>query len=478
MSLRDWVDYWISSILAIYSLFSRAHNFASKIIHLKDRRFRIIKQLGEGGYAFVYLVLGMDGKGENLAIKKIVAQGPEKLQQVHHEIQIHSSLKHPHILPLIDSDIKHKSPTGYGPITQHLGTYLSACKTLHNAPAAWSQGRALNGHVHISVEEDRLDMDVMSEAYLMFPAYLEGNLAEEVDRLTHQMMKLSTPQICDIFIQLCEALKYLHDTRGIAHLDVKPHNILISKSDSPCYSKQSAVRRSANDPLEPEAAIQCQQAPHDPLEPEAAIQCQQAPHINSGNNTHISMELVSQSAIRQLPSSMTCNTGRSSHHPSSSNRAASTSYHIALMDFGSARQRQVYPTTRREALSIQEAAEANCTATYRAPELFDVPTGQVLDYAKCDIWAAGCTLYHAMYGCSPFQRAADQSGGSIALAVMNCSIPWPKVEDTHKRYSQSLHTLVTECLVVDPNNRPDAATLINKARDIMLLYNPQATCSS
>jgi serine/threonine kinase 16 len=103
------------------------------------------------------------------------------------------------------------------------------------------------------------------------------------------------------------------------------------------------------------------------------------------------------------------------------------------MDFGSAQKRHIQPATRREALSIQETAEAHCTASYRAPELFDVPTGQALDYAKCDIWSAGCTLYHAMYGCSPFQKAVDQPGGSIALAVMNCSIPWPKDRDKHYR---------------------------------------------
>ena len=55
-----------------------------------------------------------------------------------------------------------------------------------------------------------------------------------------------------------------------------------------------------------------------------------------------------------------------------------------------------------------------------------------LDYAKCDIWAAGCLLYSIMYGgqyaASPFQWAADQPGGSIALAALNCSVRWPSAD--------------------------------------------------
>ena len=155
------------------------------------------------------------------------------------------------------------------------------------------------------------------------------------------------------------------------------------------------------------------------------------------------------------------------------------SYKAVLMDFGSASTRCITPATRRDAIALQvgalnqikgrratgrscrpqgqmlhshplsgslpscissahqEDAEANCTATFRAPELFDIPTGRQvwglvtlerlqvrdvtpitainllmyippqLDYAKCDIWSVGCLLYGLMYGgqyaASPFQ---------------------------------------------------------------------------
>lgn len=72
-------------------------------------------------------------------------------------------------------------------------------------------------------------------------------------------------------------------------------------------------------------------------------------------------------------------------------------YKAVLMDFGSAMPRLATPLTRQQALDLQEDAAAHCTATYRAPELFDVPTGLTIDLARSDVWSAGCLLFAAMY---------------------------------------------------------------------------------
>jgi serine/threonine protein kinase len=37
---------------------------------------------------------------------------------------------------------------------------------------------------------------------------------------------------------------------------------------------------------------------------------------------------------------------------------------------------------------------------------------------RVDVWAAGCVLYFLMVGESPFERAANEAGGSLMLAVV------------------------------------------------------------
>ncbi len=49
------------------------------------------------------------------------------------------------------------------------------------------------------------------------------------------------------------------------------------------------------------------------------------------------------------------------------------SLHPVLTDFGSASQARTHIQSRRQAMQLQEWAATNCTMSYRAPELFDVP---------------------------------------------------------------------------------------------------------
>jgi len=115
-----------------------------------------------------------------------------------------------------------------------------------------------------------------------------------------------------------------------------------------------------------------------------------------------------------------------------------------LMDFGSTIKARILVETRQQALLEQDIAGEHSTMPYRAPELFDVKTGKILD-EKVDIWSLGCTLYAIAYGHSPF----EVDGSSIAMAVGSGRYKHPAGA------SSRLVSLVDAMLIVDPEKRPD-----------------------
>ena len=88
-----------------------------------------------------------------------------------------------------------------------------------------------------------------------------------------------------------------------------------------------------------------------------------------------------------------------------------------LMDFGSVKPGVVEVPDRKSALQIQEDAERYTTAPYRAPELWDVPSGCCIN-TKVDVWAVGCVVYYCIVGETPFERSSNQAGGSLMLSIL------------------------------------------------------------
>ncbi|KJE97963.1 NAK protein kinase [Capsaspora owczarzaki ATCC 30864] len=128
-----------------------------------------------------------------------------------------------------------------------------------------------------------------------------------------------------------------------------------------------------------------------------------------------------------------------------------------LMDFGSMAPARVKITSRLEALQLQDLAAEKCTMPYRAPELFDVPSDTTID-ERVDIWALGCILYSLMYLQSPFESAANEQGGSIALAVISGRVNFlPQFN-----HSASLQNLVKFMLVVSHEARPHIDQVIEE----------------
>lgn len=279
---------------------------------------------------------------------------------------------------------------------------------------------------------------------------------------------LPTARVLEVVGQLCRALEHLH-SRGVAHRDLKPHNILLQRgpaasppaapAPASCPSQwrvptsTSAISAPASGRMHPHDAANSHRAATAGLPPDAV-----AISIGSGDQPGASSTSGGEgSDVLQplLGRSLRTQGAGATMQSSCEFQAAGgpQSWRAVIMDFGSARPRHANVAARSDAVAVQEDAEANCTAPYRAPELFDCPSPAALDYAACDVWSLGVTAFAAMYGQSPFQLAAN-AGGSVALAVINGAIPWPK--DPACAYPEQLVQVVKACLAHDPGARPTA----------------------
>lgn len=70
-----------------------------------------------------------------------------------------------------------------------------------------------------------------------------------------------------------------------------------------------------------------------------------------------------------------------------------------------------------------------------------------------------------MYGISPFEGVLNEAGGSLALAVMNGRVTWPKSSVVH--YPQELHSLVVYCLDTNMESRPCLNDLVERVKDVL-----------
>ncbi|RMJ27307.1 serine threonine protein kinase [Aspergillus sp. HF37] len=155
-----------------------------------------------------------------------------------------------------------------------------------------------------------------------------------------------------------------------------------------------------------------------------------------------------------------------------------------LMDLGSLAPSPIAITSRSLALAVQDSAAEHSTMPYRAPELFDVKTGSIID-TKADIWSMGCTLYACLVGKSPFEARSEETGGSLSMCVLGGDWRFsdeksdagkgkgkagaPESDsssgDGGTTISGPVKDVVRRCLRVEPAERPDIDELIQILRD-------------
>jgi serine/threonine kinase 16 len=170
--IQDILNQIISTIVA---LFSSLH---TKEIKLNSRILVVERQLGEGGFSFVYLV--RDKKdGSKYALKRINTQLEEQAELLKTEIEAHKAVNSPHVLKLIDSRILN-----------------------------------INGRV--------------SEGLLLLPFYNKGTVQDLIEKNE----EISLKDICSISRDICKGLEAFHNAvPSLSFRDLKPANVLINDNN-------------------------------------------------------------------------------------------------------------------------------------------------------------------------------------------------------------------------------------------------------
>lgn len=168
-----------------------------------------------------------------------------------------------------------------------------------------------------------------------------------------------------------------------------------------------------------------------------------------------------------------------------------------LMDLGSLAPSPIAITSRSLALAVQDTAAEHSTMPYRAPELFDVKTGSIID-TKADIWSLGCTLYACLVGKSPFEARSEETGGSLSMCVLGGDWRFPDEKsgaakgkgkaggadndassgDSGTSISGPVKDVVRRCLQVEPAERPDIDELIQILKDAISALSDDEDVSS
>ncbi|KXN88635.1 Serine/threonine-protein kinase ENV7 [Leucoagaricus sp. SymC.cos] len=375
-------------------------------VKINGRTFKIVKVLGEGGFSFVYLAQD-EHSGRQFALKKIrCPTGAEGVKEAMREVDAYRRFKHPNIIRILDSAVV-QDPEGEGRIV-----------------------------------------------YLFLPLYKRGNLQDAINANVVNGRHFPEQEMVRLFGGTCEAVRAMHSYRP----SPRSATLLPPKQNGTASSSKPKPQRS-NIPQNGHSDDEDddERFPHPEGDADGGYSYDSASVPLVTKNKVAEGEVVFDGDEEAAEIAGSSSGGSSEVVPYAHRDLKPGNIMIAddgvtpiLMDLGSAMKARINVENRSLALLQQDIAAEQSTMAYRAPELFDVKTGQMLD-EKVDIWSLGCTLYALAYSHSPFENTqTTEQGGSIAMAVLNAQYKHPE-----SAYSQGLKNLIDAMLKVNPKERPD-----------------------
>ncbi|KAL4883693.1 MFS general substrate transporter [Aspergillus karnatakaensis] len=391
---------------------------SSPQLKINNRSFKLLRLLGEGGFSYVYLVQDKS-TSELFALKKIRCPfGQESVSQALKEVEAYN-------LFTSERNIIHS--------VDHCVSTESGSKFRSDAGEAGSK-----------------------TVYILLPYYQRGNLQDAINANLVNHTRFPEKRLMVLVLGVAEALRAMHQYRV--------------KSRSGPTRKAKAVRREGEQ-ADAETGMRLPKAKrrasqlageddseNEPLMDDEVTQSQEG--VEDGNLRPYAHRDIKPGNI------MIDDDGQTP----------------ILMDLGSLAPSPIAITSRSLALAVQDTAAEHSTMPYRAPELFDVKTGSIID-TKVDIWSLGCTLYACLVGKSPFEARSEETGGSLSMCVLGGDWRFPDEKsgatkgkgkageeaksDSATAISANVKDVVRRCLQVEPADRPDIDELIQILRDVI-----------
>ncbi|KAI0594449.1 serine/threonine protein kinase [Biscogniauxia sp. FL1348] len=321
---------------------------------------------------------------------------------------------------------------------------VEAYKTFAHAPAVIHS-------VDYSIANERNDADAKT-VYILLPYYRRGNLQDIINANLVNHTTFPEKELMRLFLGVCKALKSMHQYRA------PPGGERMEMGNTKAGEDDVGGRRGKGKSKRNKAVAAA----------DADDETEQARPLMVDEDVAAPGERRSYAHRDIKPGNIMIDDSGSQP---------------IIMDLGSLAVSPIPITSRSLAIATQDTAAEHSTMPYRAPELFDVKTGTVID-TKVDIWSLGCTLYACLVGKSPFEMRSDETGGSLSMCVLGGDWRFPdegpkgqkKAKNTVGAAAAGVHEgvisepikeVVRKCLNVEPSERPDIDELIDIVEQVI-----------